>query len=467
MHLRSLRSRLITWHIATGTLVLLCFAALAGAVGGRMLAYEGREALSSAARQIPALAAAYGSRHRNSEAFDAYLARRLAPLPVLTHTELQSAPRFPPRRGNRRWTNQNVVIRLLMEEIRPVDVMYDGTRTTAFVAPWFYERSVETYVIFMLVVTAAVIVAAWRMAIVVAANSLEPLLRTTAALNRFGDGDFTPASVSTNDTSEVGDLAHAYNRAVRQITRALDERSRASAEMRQFVADAGHQLRTPLTVVIGYLSSMAARSPCEADPAQVTKMLNQSRRMKTLIDELIMLARLEHVAPLQEASFDVNDVVRELPQAFSPEDQRRLHVELSTAPLTIRAADTEFREGLVALTDNAVKYSGDAPVTISVGRSGEYCEIVVRDRGRGFSSEDFTSAFDRFYRGAAAEGTTGTGLGLAIAAKVIARAGGAIELRNPQGGGAECIIRIPLSATAGELTLHTITNGRAAAATPL
>ncbi len=442
MRVASLRNRLITWYIMTGALVVLCLAALIAAVTGEMLAYQGREAMSSAARQIPALATAFRSQHGNVHAFDAYLAQRLAPLPVLTHTEDRSVPHHGPRHA---WPGQNVIVRMLMEKIRPIDVAHGGTRTTVFVAPSFYERSVEYYLLAMLVLAIVVIAASWRIAIVVAANSLDPLLRTTAALNRFGEGDFTPASVSTNDTSEVGELARAYNRAVRQITRALDERSQASAEMRQFVADAGHQLRTPLTVIIGYLSSMATRTPCEAAPEQVAKMLSQSRRMKTLIDELITLARLEHVAPLQESSFDVNDVVRELPLSFSPGEQRRLHVVLSSSPLTVHAADTEFREALVALTDNAVKYGGDGPVTVSVGRADGQCEITVCDGGPGFSKEDLKSAFDRFYRGTASEGITGTGLGLAIAAKVVARARGAIRLCNLQGGGAACVIRMPLA----------------------
>lgn len=442
MRLRSLRSRLIAWYIMTGAFVVLCFAVLIAAVTGGMLAYQGREAMVSAARQIPMLATAYGPQRSDPRAFDAYLSQRLAPLPVLTHTEVGSAP-F--RVGRHLRPFQNVVVRILMEEIHPIDVAHGGARTMVFVAPSFYERFVEYYFVAMLVVAIVVIAASWRIAVVVAANSLDPLLRTTAALNRFGNGDFTPASVSTNDTSEVGELAQAYNRAVRQITRALAERSKASAEMRQFVADAGHQLRTPLTVVIGHLSSMAARARSEADPVQIAKMLSQSRRMKTLIDELIVLARLEHVAPLRETSFDVNDVVRELPQAFSPGDQQRLRVELSSTPLTVYAADTEFREALVALTDNAVKYSRNGPVTVSVGCSDDQCEIVVRDHGPGFSSQDLTSAFDRFYRGAASEGTVGTGLGLAIAAKVIARAKGVIELCNLQGGGAACVVRMPLA----------------------
>ncbi|HEX3457124.1 MAG TPA: HAMP domain-containing sensor histidine kinase [Candidatus Baltobacteraceae bacterium] len=442
MHLLSLRSRLIAWHIMTGALVVVCLAILMAALTGGVLAYQGREAMLSAARQIPTLAASYRSEGGSVDGFDAYLAQRLAPLPVLTHTDTEFMPHRPGRHG---WPHQNVAIRMLMEQMHPMDVTYDGTHTMIFVAPSFYERSIEYYLLAMLIVAIIVISASWRIATVVAASSLDPLLRTTAALNRFGDGDFTPASVSTNDTSEVGELAKAYNRAVRQITRALDERAQASAEMRQFVADAGHQLRTPLTVVIGYLSSMAARNASESDPAQVATMLGQSRRMKTLIDDLIVLARLEHVAPLRERAFDVNDVVSELPQAFSPEDQRRLHVELSSTPVMVHAADSEFREALVALTENAVKYGGAGAVTISVGRAGDQCEVVVRDGGPGFSSQDLESAFDRFYRGAASEGTVGTGLGLSIAAKVIARARGVIELFNLQGGGAGCAIRVPLT----------------------
>lgn len=442
MRLSSLRSRLVTWYITTAALVALCFAILIGLVTGEMLSYQAREAMLSAERQIPALATSYRSQRGSIRAIDSYLVQHLTPLPVLTRTELQSAlrpagPHGPPR--------QNLFVRLLMEDIHPIGITYDGMHTVVFVAPSFYKRFIQYYFIAMAVMAVAVILPVWRLAIVVAANSLDPLLRTTAALNRFGDGDFTPANVSTDDTSEVGELAQAYNRAVRQITHALDERARASAEMRQFVADAGHQLRTPLTVLIGYLSSMASRSSCQVDPSHVSKMLGQSRRMKTLIDELIVLARLEHVAPLNETAFDVNELVRELPQAFSPEDQQRLHVELSPSPLTVHAADTEFREALVALTDNAVKYGDHSVVTVSVNRAVDQCEIFVRDRGPGFSPEDLKSAFDRFYRGDASAGTIGTGLGLAIAAKVVARARGTIELSNQNGGGAGCVIRVPLA----------------------
>jgi len=174
-------------------------------------------------------------------------------------------------------------------------------------------------------------------------------------------------------------------------------------------------------------------------------MLAQSRRMKILIDDLIRLARLEHVAALPETSFDVNDVARELPRAFPPELARRLCIQLSSTPLNVQAAPAEFREALVALTDNAIKYGGKGAVTVSVDGHDQECEIAVRDDGPGFSSEDLNSAFDRFYRGSASQGTTGTGLGLAIAAKAVARAKGMIQICNLRDGGAECVIRVPLA----------------------
>jgi signal transduction histidine kinase len=442
----SLRTRLISWYFMTGAAVVLCFGVLIAVVTGETLAYQAREAMLSAQKRIPGLAAQYRSQNGTLIGLDSYLTQRLAPLPVRTHTVTEAGiphhgrPHHPPNAG--------IFVRLFMAEIHPMDVDYDGAHTTIFIPPSFYERFVEYYIATMVVVGTFVIVVAWRIAVVVAANSLEPLLRTTAALNRFGEGDFTPATVSTNDTTEVGDLAQAYNRAVQQITRALDDRAQASAQMRQFVADAGHQLRTPLTVVIGYLSSMAVRGLRESDSTHVATMLAQSRRMKTLIDELITLARLEHVAPLPETAFDVNDVARDLPRAFPPEVQQRLCIELSSTPLPVHAAPEEFREALVALADNAIKYGGKGPVTVKVDGNGTECEVAVRDGGPGFSKEDLSSAFDRFYRGSASQGTSGTGLGLAIAAKAVARASGIIRVCNLRNGGAECVIRLPLAVSA-------------------
>jgi signal transduction histidine kinase len=445
MKFSSLRSRLIAWYVTTGAVIVLCCAVFVAAVTVSAMDYQARQAMASAKQQIPLLAQSYRG-PGSPGALDAYLAERLAPLPVLTHTEAGFGPPHPgPMHGP---GHANLIARLMMMDgVHPTIVSYGGAHTIVFIAPSFYERFLKDYLAVMLAIALIVLGASWRIAVVVASNSLAPLLRTTAALDRFGEGDFTPATVTTNDSSEVGELARAYNRAVRQITQALDDRAQASAEMRQFVADAGHQLRTPLTVIIGYLSAIAARSPRESDSPSVAAMLDQSRRMKTLINDLITLARLEHVTPLDEAPFDVAQMVRELPQAFSQDCAERLRIECDPEPLIAVTGADEFREALVALTDNAIRYGGPGIVTIRARRSGATCTVDVADGGPGFSENDLSRAFDRFYRGSASDGVAGTGLGLSIAAKSVARAGGTIELRNAPGGGGACVITIPLSPT--------------------
>src|SRR6185437_7426143 len=100
-----------------------------------------------------------------------------------------------------------------------------------FVDPHSLQGLFQRLGLFMLVLAVVVLTAAWRIAVVVAQHTLEPLLRTTEALDRFGSGQFTLVDVRDDDRSELGDLARAYNRAVEQITRALDQRAKAEAEM--------------------------------------------------------------------------------------------------------------------------------------------------------------------------------------------------------------------------------------------
>ncbi|HEY4433850.1 MAG TPA: sensor histidine kinase, partial [Candidatus Cybelea sp.] len=155
---------------------------------------------------------------------------------------------------------------------------------------------------------------------------------------------------------------------------------------------------------------------------------------------------LEDVAPIGETILDLNDVVREVPHGFSPQDQQRLHLELAPAAAPVRAAASELREALTAVVDNALKYGGNRPIVLRVRRDDGLCEITVSDDGPGLSQADLSLAFDRFYRGEASEGIVGTGLGLSIAAKAVQRAGGSIELRNNDSAGAACIIRVPIAA---------------------
>lgn len=122
-----------------------------------------------------------------------------------------------------------------------------------------------------------------------AKRTSEPLARTMSALDRLGEGDFQVEAVRTRDPSDLGKLVGAYNRAVTTVRKAFAERERAESEMQQFVADAGHQLRTPLTVIMGHLSALSLQAADRRTEAALDNMLTESRRMRGLIEDLIAL----------------------------------------------------------------------------------------------------------------------------------------------------------------------------------
>ncbi|HEY0798174.1 MAG TPA: HAMP domain-containing sensor histidine kinase, partial [Candidatus Baltobacteraceae bacterium] len=319
--MNSLRIRLVAWYVSIAAVVVLFIALLASAIVFELLSFEAQQSLATAVRHAPAILNTYEQEHPSSDNIETYLREQLASYDVYarvrhngTSTHQESNTRPPGIAGF--GPPPPFFVRLFALQIRPVLVHYRAGDALLSVDPSRLLRTMGYLWLIVAVFAAVLIGIAWRVAIVVATQTLEPLVRTTRALNRFGDGDFAPEEVRTTDRSEVGALATAFNRAVEQITRAFAERSRTEAEMRQFVADAGHQLRTPLTVVVGHLSAMEAKAE---SPRQVTvyrSMLAQSRRMRALIDDLITLARLEHGSARSAGTVDINDLCARIPNAF-------------------------------------------------------------------------------------------------------------------------------------------------------
>jgi signal transduction histidine kinase len=280
----------------------------------------------------------------------------------------------------------------------------------------------------------------------VANQSLKPLLETTTSLERFAKGDFSPHAVKETDRSEFGRLAKAYNGAVKQITTAFAERDNREAQMRQFVADAGHQLRTPLTVVMANVNILIS-GDCTAEESQLmlAAMLHESRRMRALIDKLILLARLEHVQQPEIAVIDLAEIVEEavlVGQAVGPGE---VDVSVESRPLVRGNAD-EIKEALINVLENALKYSAANNVRVRLVRSnGEAC-ITVTDRGRGIAASELPRIFDRFYRGSNAESIAGSGLGLTIAKKAVLRANGRIDVDSEERNGTTVLLRFPTEA---------------------
>jgi two-component system OmpR family sensor kinase len=277
-------------------------------------------------------------------------------------------------------------------------------------------------------------------------QALRPLVEVQAALERFASGDLRPQPIAADRRSSLGGLTVAYNGAIDQMARAFAERERADASMRQFIADAGHQLRTPLTVLRGFIAILRKgelRSPEDREHILGT-MHRQSALMGSLIDKLMLLDRWEEIgerAPAEPIDIArlVEDVVAPLAEAH-PGRAVRVHADggdlVAIDPIDLSHAVTN-------IVDNALKYTTDW-VEVAVVRARGSVVVTIRDAGPGMSEDDVAHAFDRFFRGSRRD-VDGTGLGLAIAKRAIERAGGSLTLRSTVDDGSCFTISLPLA----------------------
>jgi two-component system OmpR family sensor kinase len=336
--------------------------------------------------------------------------------------------------------------------IEPLQVPVPGgsVRITPDPAP-FYD-TIHAFWLAMIPIGIFVILAAWLLGRYITGQALRPLVETTASLNRFGAGDFTPHPVVTRDRNEIGELATAYNAAAAQVTAAFEERRVAEQHMRQFIADAGHELRTPLTVIMGFIDVLrrrAANDTSGKDGSMSTKiydtMLDESRRMKALIDKLIVLARLENVHEREFETVDLGQVVGGVVSALQALDSRP-RIAMRTEPgALVRGYESELHDAIANLVENALKYAPESPVEIAVRVEREAAVLDVTDRGPGIPRDEHELVFTRFFRGRDRADAEGFGLGLAIARRAVERSGGTIALVSAPGEGSTFTIRIPLA----------------------
>ncbi|MFY9860352.1 MAG: HAMP domain-containing sensor histidine kinase [Candidatus Cybelea sp.] len=296
-------------------------------------------------------------------------------------------------------------------------------------------NTVRSFALPLLIALGLAIVCSALVARTLTRQALRPLDDVTAALQRFASGDLTPQLIAADERQQLGGLAVAYNGAIEQMERAFAARDRANASMRQFIADAGHQLRTPLTVVQGFIAILR-RGGMESAPDRdriLDTMNDQSRIMGSLIDKLILLERWENVeVPERLLPIDIGRLVADLVSPIADANPDRSFA-IAAEPGVLAAIDpTELGYVVTNLTDNALKYGvGDIDVRVCARDSKALVE--VQDQGPGIPSSDAIRVFDRFYRGTQRD-VAGSGLGLAIVKRAVERAHGTITLDSSPSG---------------------------------
>jgi two-component system OmpR family sensor kinase len=377
----------------------------------------------------------------------------------------------------------------------------------------------------VLILIALVALGAW-----IIQASLRPLTEIEGTAGAIAAGDLTRRVPERDPRTEVGRLGRSLNVMLSQIETAFDASSRSEeaarrseGRMRQFVADASHELRTPLTAIRGFAeyyrqrggvqtaadSSSAAHSgeatPQRDDrlaPADLDRIMRrveqESARMGVLVEDMLLLARLDQQRPLDSSTVDLltlaADAVHDA-RVVAPSRNINLTVGAGAA-LLVNGDEVRLRQVIGNLMSNALAHTPDGtPIDVRI-RSGSLAEIraatasagptspdaataaagtadtasagpaalpagaqsaavlEVTDYGPGLSPDQAAHAFERFYRADAARTTGGTGLGLAIVAALVSAHGGAVWVRTRLGQGATFAIALPLTPEAAREAGH-------------
>ena len=243
--------------------------------------------------------------------------------------------------------------------------------------------------------------------------------------------------------NELKDLATVINRMLDRIERSYNSQ-------KQFVSDASHELRTPISVIRGYTDMLKrwGKDDPEILEEGITAISQETEGMKDLVESLLFLARHDKKTLMMEISaFDPSELVSEVQKEEAMVHTGYRFVLNRQESMLIKADRNMMKQVLRILCDNAVKYSEpDTAVTLScVKDEGGMCCLSVRDEGAGISQEDLPKIFDRFYRSdkARKSDTGGHGLGLSIARIIVIAHNGRIRVRSKPGCGTEFTVLLP------------------------
>jgi two-component system, OmpR family, sensor kinase len=293
-------------------------------------------------------------------------------------------------------------------------------------------------------ITVVILVATW----LVVRRGLRPLERMGDTA-RVAATDLSQRVQPATESTEVGRLGLAINAMLGQLEMAFAERAANEQRLRHFVSDASHELRTPLTSIGGY-AELLRRNPTmtEQDVLLATRRIEEeSRRMGVLVDDLLLLARLDQGRPLESAPVDLDTLITDACADARAADPSRVITARLEESLQVRGDDMRLRQVLSNLMRNALVHTPPAtPIEVVLRRSGTRAVIEVIDHGPGIAREHAHRIFERFHRSdpGRSRDQGGSGLGLSIAIAVVAAHGGTIRVDDTPGGGATFRIELPL-----------------------
>ncbi|MEJ7839626.1 MAG: ATP-binding protein [Thermomicrobiales bacterium] len=284
---------------------------------------------------------------------------------------------------------------------------------------------------------------------------VEKMIDTAAAI---AHGDLTqrvPES-AIDPYTELGRLGGALNEMLGHIEHSSTIRDASEARLRQFIADAAHELRTPLTSLRGY-AELYRQGVLRDTPAvdnAMGRIESEGTRMARLVDELLLLARLDQQRGLELSQVDLTEICRDAVGDFRVVEPGRPVSDNLVASVVVLGDRLRLRQIVDNLLTNArVHTSPTTAVTVTTRVVGNTVRMDVHDDGQGISAEDQTHIFERFWRGDPSRGrrSGSSGLGLSIVASLVESHGGSITVQSEPGSGTTFTVELPLADPAGVL----------------
>jgi len=279
---------------------------------------------------------------------------------------------------------------------------------------------------------------------------LRPLEDVEVTAEEIAQGNLSARLPDADPATEVGRLVTSLNTMLSRIEESFSVQTQSENKLRRFVADASHELRTPITAIRGFseLHRQGAVTGAKETSELIGRIENESKRMGSLVEDLLLLARLDQAREMDSKPVDINQVVEDaVISARAAGPNHSIELVMENEEIFTLGDEVRIHQVVANLLANARAHTpAGTPITVTVKSNDTDVEISVADKGPGLSEEDQAKIFERFYRADASRvrtGPDGSGLGLSIVDAVMRAHGGSASVKSKLGEGATFTLHFP------------------------
>lgn len=324
--------------------------------------------------------------------------------------------------------------------MKPI-IWENGEVATLQVANFLIALDEMMHTLFYVLVAASLII---LIPTVIAGNLLskfviQPIQKLIETMKiNIHDKNWQLIEVENESKDELYEMVTTFNELMRQLKESFKKQE-------QFVSDASHELKTPLSIIKSYAELLKRRG--KANPELIAESIDvieqEAERMQLLVNQLLDLAKNKQAFPHEP--IDLVPLVKKVHRIFADAYDRKIHLDIAEKSVLIKGNEKQIEQVVYILLSNAIKYS-EKEIALHLYVKQQFAVLDVIDKGIGISEEEQKRIFDRFYRidKARSRQTGGTGLGLAIANEIVKHHGGTIEVVSEIGKGSTFTVNIPM-----------------------